>query len=69
MTEPELYHHYMKRFRFCIQSINALSNNCMNPKWKYYVSLFHYYDTKLKALDMSFGRSTAGGGNYKSKLS
>jgi len=41
----------------------------MNPKWKYYVSLFHYYDTKLKALDMSFGRSTAGGGNYKSKLS
>lgn len=48
--------------------VNDLPSNCNNPKWDSFVSLFRYYNNKLKSIDMTVGRSTAGGGNYKSQL-
>lgn len=68
MDKSELYHHYLKRLRLYRNIIHNLPGNGNNIKWKIWVSLFTYYDERLRNIDMHMGNSTTGGGNYKSKL-
>lgn len=68
MENHEIYLHYLKRMRLCSNIVAKFRLNRLSPKYDRFISLYKYYDNKIKCIDLSIGNSTAGGGNYTKQL-